>query len=227
VEIVCEDEMFTLKKTAAKKKTYANASLSKLLGDQLPASVKFEVFGEHTLGQYTVASDTVAQLLGSLQENGISFFFQSGVLHAGLLFDHSSQLKGAKRKFLDGEGGNIISADDLEWSNADDMSLRIKASGTDAKGKKISVEVGDRDGELRSFFKYKTTKEELKAEATKKLTEWKVSGLSGSFTTFGVRPVELQDLIKLGISGCPAAVYAVTKNVINYSESGFRQTITI
>jgi hypothetical protein len=227
VEIRCEDEMFTLKKTAAKKKTYAAASLSQLLGEQLPGTVPFKVFGEHSLGQYTVASDTVAQLLGSLQENGVSFFFRESVLHAGILFDHSEAIAGSKRKFFDGEGGNIISSDDLEWSYAEDMQLRIKASGTDAKGRKISVEVGDKDGEVRSFFKYNTTKETLEAEAARKLTEWKTSGLSGSFTTFGIKPVGLLDRISIAVDGCPEAVYPVTKNTVSYGDGGFRQTIGI
>jgi hypothetical protein len=226
VEIHCEDGMFLLKKTEAKKKTYPSAKLQQLLGDQLPATVKYEVFGEHSLGQYTVASDTVAQLLGSLQENGITFFFKGEVLHAGIVFDHSDQA-GAKRKFFDGIKGNIISSDDLVWSNVEDMTLRIKASGTDAKGKRIQVEVGDKDGEVRSFFKYNTTKETLEAEAKKKLIEWKVAGLSGSFTTFGVKPVELLESIRIAVDGCAPGNYRVIKNMVSYGDSGFRQTITI
>jgi hypothetical protein len=174
-----------------------------------------------------VNSDTVASLLGELSEHGFSSYFRWGVLYCGMIHAHA-QTGGMKQKFCEGERGNIIESSDLKWDNADDISLRIKASGTDAKGRVIRVEVGDKEGELRSFFKYNTTKEELEAEAKKRLTEWKVSGLSGSFTTFGARPVWLLDSIKVQMLDMnEALVYRVIKNTIRYGSDGYRQDITI
>jgi len=233
VEIECEDEMYLLKLTKTKKKTYANANLQTLLEEQMPAGVKVNVYSKQTFGKYVVDQDTVAALMGDLADNGFSFFFREGVLYAGMIFDHSEQITGKKQLFIEGgvnryQTGNIIDDDDLVWNSADSIQLRIKASGTDKKGKKIKVEVGDKDGELRTFFKYNTTKEALKAEATKKLTEWKISGFSGSFTTFGARPVLLLDLIKIRTKEYPeGGVYRVVKNTISYGEGGYRQEITI
>jgi hypothetical protein len=162
-----------------------------------------------------------------LSESGFTFFFKQGKLYAGMLFDHKQDIVAPKQLFKEGENGNIIDSSDLKWNTADEINLRIKASGTDAKGKKISAEVGDKDGEVRSFFKYKTTQEELKKEAKKKLTEWKIEGLSGSFTTFGAKPVWLLDRIKIQTLEHKAVVYKVTKTVIKYGTSGYRQEITI
>jgi hypothetical protein len=225
IEIGCDDEIYLLKNTPAKKKSYAVADVETLLREQLPGGVKFEVFKKQAFGKYSVNSDTVAQLLGDLQENGLTFYFRDGVLYAGMMFDHPANAR--KQVFKDGEGGNIIDDSDLVWNNADSISLRIKASGTDSAGKKISVEVGDPDGEVRSYFKYNTTKAALEAEAKKKLTEWKIAGLSGSFTTFGAKPVWLLDNIKIQTGGHPAGTYRVTKNTLTFGTGGYRQEITI
>jgi hypothetical protein len=219
--------MFTLKQTAAKKKTYPNANLQELLNDQLPANVKFESFANQSFGQFTVNSDTVAQLLGSLAEQGIYSFFRGEKLYCGMIHNHESQIAGMKQKFFTGENGNIIDDNDLEWNNAEDIKLCIKAEGTDAAGNRIVVEAGDRDGEIRSYFKYNTTLQELEAEATEKLTEWKVSGLSGSFTTFGAKAVWLLDRIKIETAETPSAVYMALKNEITYGVEGYRQNISI
>jgi hypothetical protein len=227
VGLICEDEMFLLKNTATKKKSYANADLKTLLTEQLPEGVPSEVYSTQTFGKYVVNTDTVSQMLGELSESGFTFFFKGGKLYAGMLFDHNEQITGKKQVFKEGENGNIIDSSELEWNNAEDINLCIKASGTDAKGSKISVEVGDKDGEVRSYFKYKTTKTELEKEAKKKLTEWKISGLSGSFTTFGSKPVWLLDIIKIKLLEHPVDMYKVTKNIISYGDGGYRQEITI
>ncbi|MDR1381758.1 MAG: hypothetical protein LBJ47_09825 [Tannerella sp.] len=233
VEITCEDEMFLLKNTPAKKKTYPDADLEQMLREQLPADVKLNVFSRHTFGKYVVDCDTVSALLGELSENGFTFFFRDGTLHAGMIFDHTGQIAGPKQLFIEGgvsgaQTGNIIDDSDLVWNDAKNITLRIRASGTDRTGKKIEVEVGDDDGELRSYFKYSTTEEELKAEATKKLTEWKISGFSGSFTSFAAHPAWLLDLIKIKTNEHPeGGVYRVTKNTISYGNGGYRQEITI
>jgi hypothetical protein len=233
VEIVCEDEMYLLKNTATKKKSYADANLKTLLREQLPKDIKVEVFSTQTIGKYVVNADTVSQLLGALAESGFIFFFKNKTLYAGMVFDHSAQLNGAKQLFMEGgmnnyQDGNIIDDSELLWNDENSINLRIKASGTDKSGKKITLEVGDKDGELRSFFKYNTTKEELKAEATKKLTQWKVSGFSGSFTTFGAKPVYLLDLIKIKTAEHPeSGGYRVIKNTITYGDDGYRQNIAI
>jgi hypothetical protein len=169
----------------------------------------------------------VAQLLGELSENGIISFFKNGTLYSGVLLDHESQIKGLKPTYKTGKDGNIIDDSDLEYSRAEDINLRIKAEGTDKNGKKIKVEVGDKDGELRSFFKYNTTKEQLASEAKAKLTEWKVEGLTGSFGTFGGHTRQLLDIIKIVLDGENKGLYKVTKNTINYGLGGYHQNISI
>ena len=69
VVLDCEDEMFKLKQMPAVKKAYKSVTVEQLLKDQGLTDVK--VMGEQTLGAYRVTADTVASLLGKLQESGI------------------------------------------------------------------------------------------------------------------------------------------------------------
>lgn len=224
IEIICEDYMFLLKNQPAIKKTYSNADLETILKEQLPSGMNFNVFGNINFGKYVVNSDTVAQLLGDLKENGFLFFFKDGILNAGVIFESEINVK--KQVFK--ERINIIESNDLQWSNAEGINLRIKAGGTDSSGNKIpEFEVGDKEGELRSLFRINTTKEALETEAKTKLTEWKISGLNGNFVTFGAKIVFLLGTIKIQIAEHPIDNYRVVKNTITFNTSGYRQNITI
>ena len=84
IVLVCEDEMFKLKQQPAQKKAYRNVDLETLLKDQ-GIGCEIRVFGEQRLGQYRVTADTVASLLGKLQQQGIRSFFPHGGRAAGAL----------------------------------------------------------------------------------------------------------------------------------------------
>lgn len=225
VTIECDDSMYLLKKANTKKKTYPNATLKQILTEQIPSGIEFETYSTQSIGNYVVDCDTVAQLLGELSEAGISSFFYGQTLKVGMIHDHTAAI-GQKKQVL-ADNINIIDDSELKWSDVDEITLKIKASGTDKAGKKISVEVGDDDGEVRSFFKYNTTEAQLKAEATQKLKDWKKSGLSGSLTTFGQKYIWLLDLVKIKQEGIDRGTYKVLKNTTTLSTEGYRQQITI
>ena len=142
-----------------------------------------------------------------------------------MIHDHSEHI--GKKKQVLADDINIIDDSELHWFDAEEINLKIKATGTDKSGKKISVEVGDADGELRSFGKLNTTEAQLKAEATQKLTEWKKDGLSGSFLTFGQKYIWLLDIVKIKQEGKDRGIYKVLKNSTTFSSEGYRQRITI
>lgn len=225
VTIECDDSMYLLKKANTKKKSYPNATLKQILTEQIPSGIEFETYSTQSIGNYVVDCDTVAQLLGELSEAGISSFFYGYTLKVGMIHDHTATI-GQKKQVL-ADNINIIDDLDLKWIDADEITLKIKASGTDKAGKKISVEVGDDDGEVRSFFKYNTTEAQLKAEATKKLKDWKISGLSGSLTTFGQKYIWPLDVVKIKQEGIDRGTYKVLKNTTTFSTEGYRQQITI
>ena len=224
IVLTCEDEMFKLKQMAATKKAYKNVTLETLLKDQGLDGVK--VFGEQNLGQFRVTDDTVAALLGRLQDSGIRSFYRyedgKPVLYCGVLFERDTQ---PSQVFA--TGVNIISDSSLEQQLAANIRMCVKAVSIMPNNKKIKVEVGDKDGEHRTLHTYNKSESELKAWAEQEIKRLKVDGLTGSFTTFGYRLVDKLDAIGIKIDGNKMGVYQVKKNVIKYGSGGYRQEITI
>ena len=224
IVLTCEDEMFKLKQMACTKKAYKNVNLGTLLKDQGLENVK--VFGEQNLGQFRVTDDTVAALLGRLQDSGIRSFYRyedgTPVLYCGVLFERDTQ---PSQVFA--TGVNIISDSSLEQQLAANIRLCIKAVSIMPDNKKIKVEVGDKDGEKRTIHTYNKTESELKAWAEQEIKRLKVDGLTGSFTTFGYRLGDKLDAIGIKIDGNKMGVYQVKKNVIKYGTGGYRQEITL
>lgn len=225
IVLVCEDEMFKLKQQPAQKKAYRNVDLETLLKDQ-GIGCEIRVFGEQRLGQYRVTADTVASLLGKLQQQGIRSFFRTEdgqpVLYCGVLFERETS---PSQVFA--TGLNIIDDQSLEQQQADTMRLRVKAVSLMPDNKKVKVEVGDADGELRVLHTYNKTESELKAWAEQEVKRLKRDGLTGGFKTFGYRLVDKLDVIGMKIDGEKKGCYQVKKNVIKYDTGGFRQEITL
>ncbi len=224
VVLTCEDEMFALKQMACTKKAYKSVTLENLLKDQGLDGVK--VFGEQSLGQFRVTDDTVAALLGRLQESGIRSFYryEDGipVLYCGVIFERDT-----KPAQVFASGVNIINDSSLEQQLAANIRLCVKAVSIMPNNKKIKVEVGDKDGERRTLHTYNKTESELKAWAEQEIQRLKVDGLTGSFTTFGHTLVDKLDAIGIKIDGEKMGVYQVKKNVIKYGTGGYRQEITL
>ncbi len=226
VEIACEDYMFKLKQQDAVKTSYKSATIEQILADQ-KIGVKCRVFGEQHIGAYRVTANTVAELLGHLKDNGgiRSFIcYENGepVLYAGVLFERDKT-----RRQVFTTGVNLIDDGQIKAQTAADVKIKVKAVSLTSNNKKIRVEVGDSDGEVRTLHTYNKTEQELKSWAEQELKRLKRDGLTGSFTTFGAELVDKLDNVGIKIDGERKGVYQVRKNVISYGASGFRQTITI
>lgn len=231
VVIECEDEMYRLKQQATVKRAYRNASISQILSDQ--GLSNFKVLGEQTLGAYRVNADTVASLLGALKEQGVRSFFryESGqpVLYAGVVFERGSS---GKPDQVIRSGVNLISDASLKEQHGDTMRIKVKAisflpSAKRGQKKKIKLELGDSDGELRTLYTYGKNERELRAWAEQELRRIKRDGLTGSVTTFGGRLLDKLDTVGVVIDGARKGVYQVKKVTIKYGTDGFRQEVTL
>lgn len=225
VVITCEDDMFKLKQMPAVKKAYRSVTLETLLRDQ-GITHRLNIMGEQSLGAYRVTADTVASLLGKLSQQGIRSFFRyedgEPVLYCGVLFERDTTPAQVFKTGL-----NIISDQTLRQQKAGNMRLRVKAVSLLPNNKKIKIEVGDSDGEIRTLHTYNKTESELRAWAQQEIKRLKRDGLTGSFTTFGYKLVHPLDAIGLVIDGANMGVYQVKKVVIKYGDSGFRQVIDL
>lgn len=223
--LTCEDEMYTLKQQEAVKKAYTSTTIATLLADQ-NINIPVKVFGEQNIGAYRIECNTVAEILHSLHKEGISVFVKSTeadtCLYAGVLFEQQTKKVVTFDNHL-----NIIDDSLLETKEADAMRLRVRAISLDSQNKKIKVEVGDKDGELRTIHALNKTEKELTAWAEQELSRLKVDGMSGSFTAFGRPLMALLDNAEIVLDGNNKGTYQVIKNVITFGTGGFRQKIEI
>ncbi len=237
IVLTCEDEMFRLKQMPAKAKAYKSTTLEQLLSDQ-GIEQEIRVFGEQNLGQYRVKADTVASLLGHLKQQGVRSFFRyeptsrggqsaelAPVLYAGVLFKPKNAVGRTDQVFA--TGVNIISDSDLKQVKADTMRIKVKAISIMPNNKRIKVEVGDGDGELKKVFTYNKQEAELKKWAEQEVKRLKRDGLTGSFTTFGYKLVDKLEVIGIKIDGKRQGKYQVKKNTIKFDNNGYRQTIVL
>ncbi len=225
IVISCEDEMYKLKQMETKKKAYKNVNIETLLKEQ-GLKYTLKVCGEQRLGAYRVTADTVASLLGKLQEQGIRSFFryenEKPVLYCGVLFERDEDVSQ-----VFSTGLNIINYSNLKQQTADNMRIKINAVSLLPNNKKIKVEVGDSDGEKRTLHTYNKSETELTAWAKQELKRLKKDGLQGSLTSFGYKLVDKLDEIGIKIDGAKKGIYLVKKNVIVYGTDGYRQEITV
>lgn len=231
IVLECENEMYQLKKQPTVKKAYPHASLSQILQDQ--GITRYKVFGEQTLGAYRIKADNVASLLGELKEQGIRSFFRyedgEPVLYAGVLFEREGAGKPSQ---VIRSGVNLVSDSQLKEQHADTMRLKVKAisfqpTARKGKQKKIRLELGDSDGELRTLHTYGKSESELRAWAEQEIKRLKRDGLAGSVTTFGARLMDKLDTVGVVIDGVRKGVYQVKKVTIKYGTDGFRQDVTL
>ena len=224
VTLELEDEMYQMKLLPAVKKSYRSVTLRQLLEDQ-GTGCRLRIMGEQGLGAYRVQAQTVAQLLDDFQKQGIRSFFRyegSGpVLYSGVLFDHDKRPRQVFRS-----GQNIIS-DNLEQELAETMRLRVKVVSLMPDNKKNTVEVGDKDGELRTLHCYNKTKEEARKWGEQEMKRLRRDGLSGSLTAFGHHLVDVLDTVGVVIDGRRMGLYQVQKNAVTFGTSGYRQEIEL
>ena len=231
VELICEDEMYRLKTQPTIPKAYRSATVEQVLKDQGIAT-PIRVMGEQHLGAYRVQSDTVASLLGQLKEQGVRSFFRyengEAVLYSGVLFDHEV---GQSARQVIASGINLISDTQLKQQHADTLRLKVKAVSLMPEGrkgpKKIKVEVGDQDGELRTLHTYNKSESELRKWAEQDLQRLKRDGLTGSVTTFGYRLIDKLDHVAIRLEGKRMGVYQAKKVVIKYGSEGLHQEVTL
>ena len=184
----CQDEMWLLKKGEVTK-SYEKVSLKQLLKDILPKSIKYEVVADYDIGQWRITKATPAQILEKLnKEYFIRFWFRSGVLYCGLAIIPKLQ-KTHKIKY--------IIRHQLEYIRKDDVKLLLKGIIMMPDNKRVEVEVGDKDGETRTYHKYNISESDMKKFLTEELQTLKYDGYRGSFETFIVPNIQHGDIIIL------------------------------
>ena len=231
--ITCEDCMYHLKRVSVTK-SWKTVKLKELVGylvDEynkardpgIRPEIKFEASAETEVGGFVAEKKTIAQVLESLKEFGISSFFRGNTLHVG----YQSEFAKGKRYRFDFQE-NIVS-DDLEYRMTEDVKVKIQAISNMPNGQKKTVEAGDPDGEIQSLNFYNISESDLKKKADEALKNIKRDGYKGSFTTFGLQPVRHGDTVELvdnEYTERSNQVYEVDTVKTSFGMGGFRRTLT-
>lgn len=218
IVIECEDSMWLLKQKTVSG-SWRNVSLPVMMAAILPEYTVDAV--NAGLGQFRVNQETVAKLLQRLRSvYGLVSWFRNDVLNVG--FAYTGQSSNYSFSFQQ----NIIN-NNLEYREADERKVKVKAVSISPNNQKEVIELGDSDGELRTLHFYNLSKAELKAQAEAKIEALKVDGYTGYFQTFGSPFVQHGDIVTISDSDYPDRIgsYLVEKVVTRFGVNGFRRSI--
>lgn len=183
-EIVCEDELYNLKRQPAISGAYSG-TLKGILQKYFPTSNLSDKIPDVLLSNFIMDKITPAQLLQKLKEHyGLCAYFRGKTLFVGLPYSEFDSYTPLKYYFQ----RNVIGGtDDLAYHKKEDMKIKVKAISILKDNTKIEVEAGDAEGETRTLHTYnEPDKAKLKAWAESKLNLLKFEGYSGTFDAFGV-----------------------------------------
>lgn len=243
LEFQAEDRMFKLKQTVISKTTantvnnISDISLSRLLELTIPQSLRDELdftvraedisFGKFKLTQ----SVTVAQLLNYFRSRfGLACFFQDSILSVGFAYQIGTVAEVPTDELTQFTfQHNIIDDSTLDYIRDDDVKLKIVATRLMPDNTRVSIEVGDPDGDIRTLYFYNVNQATLTALANEALERLKYEGFRGSFTTFLQPTVKHGQAIKLVDPLIPDrnGVYLVRQVVTRIGMDGGRQEITL
>lgn len=225
VAIKCEDEMFMLKQQRAPVLSYAGVRLKALLSDLL-GGLPYEVAEDLDLGKYRTSGGTIANELQRLHERFLlSAYFRvidgQNKLYVGLAYptDH-------RETHIFKAGKNIIS-ENFEYTVAEDVRVKIEATGMQAGRKKIYLERGDADGDVVKIRIDGISESELRKYADRAIERVKQTGFKGGFETFGAPFVKKTDIVAVTASDGRRGVCLVKKNTITFGAGGYRQHIEL
>jgi hypothetical protein len=233
LELTCEDEFWLLKKGEFTK-SYRSVTLSQLLADIFKGrNIKYEVVAERKLGAFKISKATPAKVLNYLRENyHVKFFFRNGVFYAGLVA--VAKLQKTHEFFFEptekSKEFQYITEHDLIFKRKEDVRMKLKGIIKQDKGKDKTVEVGDDDGEVRTFnYTVGQSIADVKKELALHLERLKYDGYRGTMTVFGIPQVQHGDLVRLSDPTYPErnGRYLVKKVTRNFGIQGSRQTLEI
>lgn len=222
IRIYCEDLMWKLKQIPVHI-SKPSATLQELLFEIVP---DYEVDAlEVELGTVRYANTTVAKVLEDLKSKyGLYSYMRGETLVCGKIYADDTAVEPVNLHLEK----NVYS-NNLEYRNADDLMIKIKAVSTLPNGKKLSVEFGDESGEIRQLSYYNITSEsELKKLAEADYKKYKVDGYRGNCTTFGIPAVEHGYKVNLSsdIYGERAGLYYVESVKFSFG-AGYKYARTL
>lgn len=223
VRVECEDAMYLLKQGEVTK-SYRSVSLSTLMSEVIAGAVPVQVTADQELGQFRISKASPAKVLQYLREKYfIRSFFREGTLYVGLAYVAALQRE-RKIRF----DRNVISHN-LEFRMKDDIRLLLKGIILMPDNSRQEIEVGDRDGEQRTFHYYNISKADATSQLEAELERLRYTGYRGTFTTFGRPDVRHGDIVDMTDPIYPdrQGRYLVRRVRTAFGTGGYRQEVEL
>jgi hypothetical protein len=226
-ELVCEDEIYQLKRQAPVSKMF-NGTLKGLLKTYFPSANISSEIPDVVLSNFKIDKATPAEILQKVKESyGLCAYYGDKELFVGLPYTEFETYEPVKYHFQ----RNVIK-DDLTYRKAEDVRIKVKVISMLKNNTKVEVDdIGDKDGETRTLHTYgETDKVKLKAWGESQLSRLKYEGYSGSIETFGLPRVIHSDAVELydeRYKERQGQVYLVDKVTTTWGVNGFRRKVEL
>jgi hypothetical protein len=227
-ELVCEDDIYQLKRQAPISKMYSG-TLKGLLKTYFPTANLSAKIPDILLSNFKIDKATPAEILQKIKDAyGLSAYFREDrTLFVGLPYTEFDTYEPVKYHFQ----RNVIS-NDLTYRRAEDVRIKVKVISMLKDNTKVEIDdVGDKDGETRTLHTYgETDKAKLKAWGESQLSRLKYEGYSGSIETFGLPRVIHSDAVQLydeRYKERQGQVYLVDKVTTTWGVNGFRRKVEL
>jgi hypothetical protein len=182
IKIKCDDFMYLLKKHPVNV-SMRSTKLIDLIKLIVPPGVEYDV-ADINIGTKRFPNTTAAKILEELQENNIYSYFKGETLIVGKIYS-DDVVEPVVFNFTQ----NVVD-NNLQYKNAEDVIIKIIATSTLPKGRKLKAEFGDDFGQEQHLSYYNITLEaELLKLAKADYDKYKTEGFDGNITGFGVPSV--------------------------------------
>lgn len=183
LELICEDEIYKLKRSKRINKVY-NGTLKNLLTTYFEGVKIDKKLPDVSMTNFVLKEVTQAEILKKLKEEyGFCAFFRNKELYVGLPY-----FIGSETEHIFHFQKNVIS-EELEYKKEDDVRMKAVVKSFLSNNKFIEEKVGDDDGEQKTFFYPgvgEGNKAKLKAFGEMELKKLKFEGYRGNIEAFGL-----------------------------------------
>lgn len=220
-----EDEMFKIKRMPVNFSS-PNITLQELLETIIPG-YEIDALEQVTLGSVRLPKTQVGPVLEKLQTDwGLYTYWKDGKVRSGKYYVTET---GSDVETFHLERNCVSTA--LNYKRKEDVKLKIKAVSTLPNGSKIEVDgIGDVDGDERQLTFYNVTNvKELEVLAKVEYDRFKVDGLDGSFTAFGIPSVThgMKCRLVSGLFKEREGIYYIERVQKSFGIDGIRQQISL
>lgn len=193
-KIHCQDGAWLCKQKSLNLST-TETTIESLITDNLPSGLGSVNAVDAKIGSLRIKNMTFAQIMDKIRKTfGVRTWFKGLDIYSGLPYIQNDGITHE----ISFQRDIPLNGSSLEYQDGDNVKLKVKAISIQPDNTKVEIEVGDADGEQRTFTTYNVPNvADLKNLAEQHLDDLKFTGFRGSFTMFGDPCVKHGDKIIL------------------------------